>query len=265
MDGSIYISQSILPFSDKNKLRTVLNNFFKDESGFANIPKQFNLVFLKELHKYIFGDMHDSPVEDEREVSEECIKAIEALNEKDWLYLSLKEKASAITDFLYKIINLNPFLFGTYQAAILYISSLAKIKGFAFDQECIDINYIVLENNLMLDDLLSREEVISIIEEAIEINFCKINTLEAVNEVIEKAGFKAEKEITENMKLLNQCMFKIYTINEIYDLYKYPEKLGEGEQKIVSSIGSGFAFQETLFLSPKNHIKEPEYIHMPEL
>lgn len=273
MDAAVFI------YNDNSVLNNILNikrqedlnlfiKFFSlirmGELKFLELPKVIDLSLLKEIHRYLFADVFSWAGEEDKDKMQDFNLITDKLAKSQWLHMHLNEKVSAITDFFFDMEKLHPFLVGTYQSAMIFISMLAKREGFALDQEYIDSQSISIEKSLVIDNVACREKVAAIIKEAIEMAFIKTNTYEAIALNIKEAGFDADLSLLENFKQLNYCMFKIHTVTELYDLYKYPDKLGDMETKYINAIARGFTCQETQHVSPKYNYIDPDYIRQPE-
>lgn len=246
--------------SELDKKVSVLSLIRMIELCVAQLPKVFDLSTLKNIHRYIFQDVF------EQEEIEENIKngiedVIQGLNGFDWVHKNSAEMSMKLADFLFDITRLRPFIKGTYQATMIYLSMFVKSLGLCIDDEYIFSHSILISRYLTLDDAFIKERVALIIQGAMEIALSKANTHEAVTKVIEESGYKPTDELINNIKKLNQRLCKIHTIKQVYDLYKFPDLLGKEEQKIIIEIADGFKAQETLYYKPLYITKceDPEY------
>lgn len=231
-----------------------------DELKFAVLPKIFSFSYLKELHQYIFGDVFEWAGQVVKEKEEKGRIIIEQAKNFDWLRMYLDEKAEKLADLVIKLTKLKPFEIGSFQTTMIYTEMIAKSKGIALDLTYINAKALTIENYIAAENTLCRDRVIEIVKEAITFGMVKENCAENVAEYIKKAGYAPTYDLVEYIKKLNMNLYKFHTITEIYDLYKYPERLGDMDKKIVCDIANGFAQQEVKHISPAYKYKEPEYI-----
>lgn len=271
-----------------------------DELKAIKLPQILDYNFFKNIHNYIFGDVFAWAGKEVEKLGINIIekgnKIIENVNNIDWIKMSVNEKAESITDLIYDLWKLQPFRIGNFQSITMFSELFAKSQGFELNQTLIDQKAKTLENYLLMDvgtydftKVADKENVIDqaidttvckeniaeatiyknrvyeIIKEAIIIEFTKTNCIEKIEEQIKAAGYKPTEKIIADMKKLNQNLFCFHTVNQIYDLYKYPEKLGDIETKLVCDISDGFAIQETQYTQPTYNLKTPEVLPEFEL
>jgi fido (protein-threonine AMPylation protein) len=243
--------------TELNKKITILSLIRMIELS-ASIITKFDFGALKEIHNYIYQDaLRPEEIDENTVVSVENI--IQKLNNFDWKHKSITEKAMQLSNFLFDITNLKPFIQGTFQAAMLYLSKLLKHHGLAIDLEYLYSHSTLISKYLFLDDAFIRERVAMIIQGSMELALARENTYEKVAAAIEVSGYRPTDTLINNIRKLNERLCIFHTIIEIYDLYKYPELLGHEEKKLVSLIADGFRIQETQYFKPLCKTKNPEY------
>lgn len=268
MDAAIYLNNDTPLFNNLLNIKqvdrlnmsvTFLSLIRINELNFSSLPKIFNFNYLKELHKHIYGDVFEWAGETSKEKEEKVNIILNQVNNIDWLRLYLEEKAEKLTDLLFDLTRIKPFEIGSYQTAMIFIEKIAKAECIALDHSYLDSKAVIIENYITAENTLCRERVINIVKEAITHEMVRENSAKRVSEYIKKEGYIPTYNLVDLIKKINMRLFKFHTVAELYDLYKYPERLGDMDKKLVCDIADGFAHQETRHVSPTYKYKEPEY------
>ena len=226
------------------------------------IEKNLNFSILKDIHRHIFQDLFQWAGEEvgrEESISKRADAIINFLQHFDWLRVSLKDRADFLSEMFIGLYKLQPFVAGNYEAIMMFTEYYAKQHSCTLDHKYILEKTENLENIIDQEIAVSKVIVSNVFEQAISLEVAKKSSLEGIKQEIIEAGYRPTQKLILDYRKLNFARTRFHTVNEIYDLFKYPEKLGDIEVKIVKDLAQGFSCQETVHMQPNCKYKIPEY------
>lgn len=148
-----------LKISDTEKLKVVESSvvFSKLLTISQLTDKQFNLDYLKNIHKYLFEDVYEwagkfrtipmekpetyfipglsVKYEEPENIETELISLLNSLNSEKWESLSIDQKSIKFTKYIAELWKIHPFREGNTRTSLVFASEFSKYHNFPLDFE----------------------------------------------------------------------------------------------------------------------------------